>query len=1265
MGLLAKLPPLGRRDSAPTASLADAIISPCEKYRYRLTRRVGPGSRRLVCILLNPSTANAKDDDPTVSRLMAFAKRLGYDILEIVNLFAFRTPSPSECVQQGTNAIGPDNDRYLNELLDLAAVDGTVLCAWGNGLPTKLGVTMTRVRAAYVLALVAARGLTPYCFGTNDDGSPKHPLARGKHRIPDDATPVVYDPPSIAPASTNAPPSASRRSRSKGNGTPSKLTVPPPACPIAPSDSVTESAGSLPPPGETKQAAPERSFLQGLAPLARRPLPYVKGKERYIALGARCWTCPLARHRAVPTEYRGEGPPALALVGEAPGRREVMTGKPFVGASGTLLNYALKQSSIPRTSLAVLNAAACGPIASDNDVVKNAAVKACRPRLIAELRLLAPKGVLAIGAKALGALAPDGTGGITVMRGAMLSLAPDVPQGEWNPPLSSTYHPAHILRGGDGDNDGPDGEDSSAVDLLYYFFLFDLAKTYQFAMGMVGPWEDNADLFVDQGGNLRRALIVDGKPTVGDNAIEEELLEALERVITDARAHGELTCDVETDGRDSLEANLTAIGYGTPNVGVCATWAVWQMFPGVFARLRALHADRAMRWNWWNGIYDRVVLRRHKLAIIGPSEDGLLKHHAAFPGLPHNLQAAAAQFFITAPWKAEFRSSARDVAELVGYCSRDVRGTARLSVALDRFLVERRTERVYEADRQVNVVATRMREVGLYVDRDEQARHRTVQTARLQFMQEALLRDFASIEEPWRQNLARLLADKPRKTDPESYLERVDLRYREIGERAKKHTDIGLFKPKAKADIVALFTTLHIPITDYTKKGSPVTDKKAMEGAAARHPLMRRLIHMREAQHLIATYIELPVKRDGRMHPDWRTFKITGRWGAGKSQNVPNNVAGWPPERNADGTYKVNALGSFVTPRENMRSLITAPTAAQVLEIEQRAPGSVDRWVLARAKRGFSRRLVGADQDQQELRGLAYLSKDPFLLKIFNEGRDPHSEFAHYIFPTHFPKLIEEIKAAGRKPKESDVVEDEVARLATLPSRNSLDEARLVALRLVLTAQKQWKRLRDFTKRVEFGGAYGGKALTIWTALVKDMPEVELANVEHGLNVFYEKAAGVPRWHNDQEIRARLHRETREALLGRVRLFPLGNYSPTVIRNFPIQSLGASLIALAILRFTALVHPELLEFDRLYRFGLLDAKWVREMRAQGYDKWHAPVELVSNGHDALLAECDEEDAERVAQLLTNAMTQELTDPSDGTRMVFSAGAKISQRWSRT
>src|ERR1700752_546961 len=118
------------------------------------------------------------------------------------------------------------------------------------------------------------------------------------------------------------------------------------------------------------------------------------------ALGADCAHCPLGRNgmpaRPVDTEWFGHGSPAVAIVGEAPGRREIQMGRPFVGPSGKLLDYACAKGGIKRGEIAILNAAACGPIPSAADVTKRGAVAACRPRLLNELRRLQPKTILAV-----------------------------------------------------------------------------------------------------------------------------------------------------------------------------------------------------------------------------------------------------------------------------------------------------------------------------------------------------------------------------------------------------------------------------------------------------------------------------------------------------------------------------------------------------------------------------------------------------------------------------------------------------------------------------------------------------------------------------------------------------------------------------------------------------------------------------------------------------------------------------------------------------
>jgi hypothetical protein len=68
-----------------------AIISECGRYRYRLTREWGDGPL-LTFAMLNPSTANAEIDDPTIRRCMSFGRREGASGISVFNLFAQPTP---------------------------------------------------------------------------------------------------------------------------------------------------------------------------------------------------------------------------------------------------------------------------------------------------------------------------------------------------------------------------------------------------------------------------------------------------------------------------------------------------------------------------------------------------------------------------------------------------------------------------------------------------------------------------------------------------------------------------------------------------------------------------------------------------------------------------------------------------------------------------------------------------------------------------------------------------------------------------------------------------------------------------------------------------------------------------------------------------------------------------------------------------------------------------------------------------------------------
>ncbi len=103
-----------------------AILSPCGHYRYALERRWGPGPCALV-IGLNPSTADASRNDPTIRRCIGFARAWGYDALCMANLFGYRATDPATLLQVA-DPVGPENDATLISLARDAAV---VVAAWG------------------------------------------------------------------------------------------------------------------------------------------------------------------------------------------------------------------------------------------------------------------------------------------------------------------------------------------------------------------------------------------------------------------------------------------------------------------------------------------------------------------------------------------------------------------------------------------------------------------------------------------------------------------------------------------------------------------------------------------------------------------------------------------------------------------------------------------------------------------------------------------------------------------------------------------------------------------------------------------------------------------------------------------------------------------------------------------------------------------------------------------------------------------------------
>ena len=106
------------------------------RHRFMLGRAIdgseSPHVRRVVFIMLNPSTADASKNDPTITRCMKFAAAWGMTGMIVVNLYSFRTPHPAELWNQPRAERGGGQENN-DEIIRAVAHATKVVAAWGNG----------------------------------------------------------------------------------------------------------------------------------------------------------------------------------------------------------------------------------------------------------------------------------------------------------------------------------------------------------------------------------------------------------------------------------------------------------------------------------------------------------------------------------------------------------------------------------------------------------------------------------------------------------------------------------------------------------------------------------------------------------------------------------------------------------------------------------------------------------------------------------------------------------------------------------------------------------------------------------------------------------------------------------------------------------------------------------------------------------------------------------------------------------------------------
>lgn len=153
----------------PFTVTRSAVITPCGLYRMRLDRGIAADGLVAVVLGVNPSKADGEVDDPTVVKVTGFGRRLGWRAYSMGNKFAYRATDVDE-LKRAQHPVGPENDAFLEAMMAQADV---VVAAWGPLAKLPRGL---RDRWRAVVAIADRVGKPLKCWGTAQDGQPRHPL---------------------------------------------------------------------------------------------------------------------------------------------------------------------------------------------------------------------------------------------------------------------------------------------------------------------------------------------------------------------------------------------------------------------------------------------------------------------------------------------------------------------------------------------------------------------------------------------------------------------------------------------------------------------------------------------------------------------------------------------------------------------------------------------------------------------------------------------------------------------------------------------------------------------------------------------------------------------------------------------------------------------------------------------------------------------------------------------------------------------------------
>ena len=598
--------------------------------------------------------------------------------------------------------------------------------------------------------------------------------------------------------------------------------------------------------------------------------------------GARCDLCPLAQGgRAVdpvpPEEHRGA---RLALVGEAPGKQEVDTGRPFVGPSGIEEMKALRKAGWERNDFHWTNAIACRPpgrgdlnlylmqLKSRNRRRKRRGEtpfptpqECCKPRLDRELQEF--RHILSVGSSAAKAVIPGLRSGVLDVRGGPVMRKDGVK-------VLPTLHPAFVLR-------APRWREA---------FLLDHQRARRWFEDRL-TWSDPVVIYRPPVQKLADFL---GVEWTGRGWLA-----------TQGRSRP-LAWDYETDGIESLDCKVRCLGVGTASHVVVVPFLSIDGVKRFYAPAEEAQIKRVL-CAWMegpglkighnSGYYDTLVAEQHLGVTPTPQLDTILMHRLVEAELPHSLQYLGSTRTDVIAWKAGKEATEASTDEdLWLYNARDVAVTARVAVPLVG-QVQRRGLGVVSmesgpggllgSDHEIQRICCVMHRHGMKID----------QRRREQFL--------VQYEERMRTWRARTM-EAPQAV-------------RSIWRKESKNRQHP-FNPNSGPQVSRLlYEDWDIEPEVFTEGGDPSVSDGALRKLLADPTLpkeqasfMRALRQYRKAQKVVSTYLlpaapPLPGQRpgrlkgdykgwlrpNGRVHADWKAHVVvSGRLGSSPNmQNVP------------------------------------------------------------------------------------------------------------------------------------------------------------------------------------------------------------------------------------------------------------------------------------------------------------------------------------------------------------------------------------------